>query len=242
LAEAGKVCAADKEKVIALGGLHIIGTERHEARRIDNQLRGRAGRQGDPGSSRFYVSLEDDLMRRFGGDRVKSVMDWAQMDEDEPLEHNLLSKTIEQSQVRVEGYNFDIRKHVLEYDDVVNKQRTVIYDQRRRILTESNLKPIVFEIIEQKIREAVAGHCGASDREAWDLAGLISAMRVLMPLPITLRPDKWQDLTADEIEDQLIEFAEAAYAEKEKQLGADVMRQAERITMLRAIDSLWSVT
>jgi preprotein translocase subunit SecA len=241
LAEAGKVCAADKEKVIALGGLHIIGTERHEARRIDNQLRGRAGRQGDPGSSRFYVSLEDDLMRRFGGDRVKGFMDWAQMDEDEPLEHNLLSKTIEQSQVRVEGYNFDIRKHVLDFDDVVNKQRTVIYDQRRRILTESNLKPIVFEIIEQKIREAVAGHCGASDRdrEAWDLTGLISAMRTLMPLPVTLRPDKWQDLTVGEIEDQLIEFAQAAYAEKEKQLGADVMRQAERITMLRAIDGLW---
>jgi preprotein translocase subunit SecA len=239
LTEAEKVCAADKEKVIALGGLHIIGTERHEARRIDNQLRGRAGRQGDPGSSRFYISLEDDLMRRFGGDRVKSFMDWAQMDEDQPLEHNLLSKTIEQSQVRVEGYNFDIRKHVLEYDDVVNKQRTVIYDQRRRILSESNLKPIVFEIIEQKIRAAVAGHCGASDRDEWDLVGLIGVMRTLMPLPVTLRPDKWQGLTADEIEDQLVEFAETAYAEKEKQLGADVMRQAERITMLRAIDSLW---
>jgi len=239
LAEAEKICAADKEKVIALGGLHIIGTERHEARRIDNQLRGRAGRQGDPGSSRFYISLEDDLMRRFGGDRVKSLMDWAQMDENEPLEHGLLSKTIEQAQMRVEGYNFDIRKHVLEFDDVVNKQRTVIYDQRRRILTTSNLKPIIFEIITQKIKDMVATHCAGGDRDEWDLAGLLSAARMLMPLPVTLKTDKWRDLSAEEIQAQLIEFAEAAYTEKEKQLGADAMRQIERLTMLRAIDSLW---
>lgn len=239
LADAERVCAADKEQIISLGGLHIIGTERHEARRIDNQLRGRAGRQGDPGSSRFYVSLEDDLMRRFGGDRVKSFMDWAQMDENEPLEHNLLSKSIEQAQVRVEGYNFDIRKHVLDFDDVVNKQRTVIYDQRRRILTESNLKPIVMDIIEQEIDAAVSSHCSDRDREEWDLGGLISAMRMMMPLPVTLRPDKWQGLSAEEIKHQLTDFTEAAYAEKEKQLGADIMRQAERITMLRAIDNLW---
>jgi preprotein translocase subunit SecA len=240
LAEAEKVCAANREKVLALDGLHIIGTERHEARRIDNQLRGRAGRQGDPGSSRFYVSLEDDLMRRFGGEQVKRFMDWAQMDEDEPLEHNLLSKSIEQSQVRVEGYNFDIRKHVLDYDDVVNKQRTVIYDQRRRILTESNLKPIIFEIIGQKIGAAVSLRCSGADRDEWDVRGLINDMHTLMPLPATmLNPDKWRDLSAQEIEDRLIELAEAAYAEKEKQLGDDTMRQAERAIMLNAIDSLW---
>jgi len=240
LAEAEKICAADKQKIIELGGLHILGTERHEARRIDNQLRGRAGRQGDPGSSRFYVSLEDDLMRRFGGDRVKSIMDWAQLDEDEPLEHNLLSKTIEQSQVRVEGYNFDIRKHVLDFDDVVNKQRTVIYDQRRRVLTESNLKPIILEIIEQKIGQAVAAHCSDNDRDEWDLRGLINAMHVMMPLPATmLNPDKWNELSAEEIKDRLLELAEAAYEEKEKQLSPEVMRQAERAVMLRAIDSLW---
>jgi preprotein translocase subunit SecA len=240
LSEAEKICAADREKVLGLGGLHIIGTERHEARRIDNQLRGRAGRQGDPGSSRFYVSLEDDLMRRFGGEQVKKFMDWAQMDEDEPLEHNLLTKSIEQSQVRVEGYNFDIRKHVLDYDDVVNKQRTVIYDQRRRILTESNLRPIIFDIIEQKIRAAVSGHCIGNDRDEWDLRGLVNDMHTLMPLPATmLNPDKWLGLSAQEIEDRLIELGEAAYAEKEKQLGADTMRQAERAIMLHAIDSLW---
>ncbi len=240
LTSAEEICAADRRQVIELGGLHIIGTERHEARRIDNQLRGRAGRQGDPGSSRFYVSLEDDLMRRFGGEQVKKFMDWAQMDEDEPLEHNLLSRSIEQSQVRVEGYNFDIRKHVLDYDDVVNKQRTVIYDQRRRILTESNLKPIIFEIVGQKIAEAVTEHCGANDRDDWDLRGLINTMHMLMPLPASmLNPDKWHDLAAQQIKDQLIELAEAAYAEKEKQLGPDTMRQAERAIMLHAIDTLW---
>ena len=240
LAEADKICAADKFKVIELGGLHIIGTERHEARRIDNQLRGRAGRQGDPGSSRFYVSLEDDLMRRFGGEQVKKFMDWAQMDEDEPLEHNLLSRSIEQSQVSVEGYNFDIRKHVLDYDDVVNKQRTVIYDQRRRILTESNLRPIILEIIEQKISQAVGEHCSGNNRDEWDLRGLINTMHLLMPLPATmLNPDKWHDLPAKEIQARLLELAEAAYEEKEKQLGPDTMRQAERAIMLHAIDTLW---
>jgi len=142
--------------------------------------------------------------------------------------------------VRVEGYNFDIRKHVLDYDDVVNKQRTVIYDQRRRTLTESNLRPIIFEIVEQKIGVAVSSHCGANDRDEWDVRGLINDMHMLMPLPATLlNPDKWLDLAAQEIEDRLIELAEAAYAEKERQLGADTMRQAERAIMLHAIDTLW---
>ena len=240
LLKAEKICAADKQNIIELGGLHIIGTERHEARRIDNQLRGRAGRQGDPGSSRFYVSLEDDLMRRFGGDQVKKFMDWAQMNEDEPLEHGILSKTIEQAQVRVEGYNFDIRKHVLDYDDVVNKQRTVIYDQRRRILTESNLKPIIIEIIEQKIGETVNANCSGQERDEWDMRGLINAMHLLMPLPASqLNPDKWDALSVEQIKNRLLEFSESAYQDKEKQLGVDVMRQAERAIMLRAIDSLW---
>jgi len=131
LAEAKAECARDREKVLSEGGLYVLGTERHEARRIDNQLRGRAGRQGDPGESRFYLSLEDDLMRRFGGERVKNFMKWADMPEDLPIEHRMISKSIEQAQVRVEGHNFDIRKRVLEYDDVVNKQRETIYSQRR---------------------------------------------------------------------------------------------------------------
>ena len=139
MAEAERVCAEDREKVIAAGGLHIVGTERHEARRIDNQLRGRAGRQGDPGSSRFYLSLEDDLMRRFASDRVKSIMQRLGFDDETALESGMVSRTIEGAQTRVEGYNFDTRKHVVEYDDVINRQRETIYHERERILRSDDL-------------------------------------------------------------------------------------------------------
>ena len=237
LNEAQAQVAVDREKVVALGGLHILGTERHEARRIDNQLRGRAGRQGDPGSSRFYISLEDDLMRRFGGDRIKGVMDWAKMDDEQPLEHSLLSRSIEQAQVRVEGYNFDIRKHVLEYDDVVNTQRGVIYAQRRKILTERNLRPIIMDMIYDEIHALVAQHTAGS-YDDYDLSGLMVAARGLIPLPATLTPDDWRDEKPDRIEEQLIEYAEKAYEAKARQLG-DVMPQAERQTLLRAVDNHW---
>jgi len=239
LADADKKCVEEKKKVVEMGGLHILGTERHEARRIDNQLRGRAGRQGDSGSSRFYISLEDDLMRRFGGERIKGIMDWAKMEDDMPLEHSLLSKSIEQAQTRVEGYNFDIRKHVLEYDDVVNKQREVIYAQRRKILTEANLRPIIFSMIEDEIGAMVQQHCSAPDRDEWDLHGLMAAARGLNPfLPVTLVPEDWRNKTSDEIEDQLVEFAEQAYDAKTRQMS-DLMREAERITLLRAVDAHW---
>jgi preprotein translocase subunit SecA len=236
-AEAKTQTEADREKVVGLGGLHIIGTERHESRRIDNQLRGRAGRQGDPGSSRFYVSIEDELMRRFGGDRLKGVMEWAKFDDDQPLEHSLLSKSIEQAQVRVEGYNFDIRKHVLEYDDVVNTQRNVIYAQRRKILSEQNLKPIIKDMIDDDIHGLVAQHT-PGPIDAYDLSGLMIAARGLIPLPASLTPDDWRDLKPDAIEEQLTAYAEQAYAAKEKQLG-ELMPQAERITLLRAVDNHW---
>ena len=156
-------CAADREMVLAAGGLHVVGTERHEARRIDNQLRGRAGRQGDPGSSRFYVSLEDDLMRRFGGPTVAGIMERLGVDEDMPIEHSMVTKAIESAQVRVEGHNFDMRKHVLEYDDVVNQQRQVIYDQRRLILAEANLRPMVLDILQEELRALVDTHTARSD-------------------------------------------------------------------------------
>jgi preprotein translocase subunit SecA len=235
--EAKQQAEADREKVVALGGLHIIGTERHESRRIDNQLRGRAGRQGDPGSSRFYVSIEDELMRRFGGDRIKGVMEWAKFDDDQPLEHSLLSKSIEQAQVRVEGYNFDIRKHVLEYDDVVNTQRNVIYAQRRKILSETNLKPIIMDMIYDDLHSLVAQHTSGHIDE-YDLSGLMIAARGLIPLPASLTPAEWRDLNPAAIEEQLIKYAEQAYAEKEKLMG-DIMPQAERITLLRAVDNHW---
>ncbi|GAJ01241.1 unnamed protein product, partial [marine sediment metagenome] len=145
-------------KIIELGGLHIVGTERHEARRIDNQLRGRAGRQGDPGSSRFYVSLEDDVVRRFGGDRVKGFMEWAGIDEDTPIENKLVNRSIESAQVRVEGFHFDMRKHLVEYDDVVNQQRELIYDERRKILSGADLKANILSMVKEELKDIVATH------------------------------------------------------------------------------------
>ena len=136
-----------------MGGLHVIGTERHEARRIDNQLRGRSGRQGDPGSSRFYVSLEDDIVRRFGGDRIKGFMEWAGMDENTPIEHSMVNKAIENAQVRVEGYHFDMRKHLVDYDDIVNKHREIIYAERKKILSGADLKANILSMVERRNSE-----------------------------------------------------------------------------------------
>ncbi|MGA9350346.1 MAG: SEC-C metal-binding domain-containing protein [Anaerolineae bacterium] len=238
VAKAKEICEQDREKVLELGGLHVLGTERHEARRIDNQLRGRSGRQGDIGSSRFYVSLEDDLMRRFGGDRVKGFMEWAGMEEDIPIEHDLVTKSIENAQIKVEGYNFDIRKHLLEYDDVVNKQREIIYEQRHQVLSEENLKPIIMDMIHEELAGLVALHtAGYSDD--WDLEALQASVRTIMPLPPSFTSARWRKLAPKEIEAQLLDLAERLYEEKERQLGPEDMRQVERLVMLRAVDSLW---
>jgi preprotein translocase subunit SecA len=182
LARATELCQRDREKVLALGGVHILGTERHEARRIDNQLRGRSGRQGDPGSSRFCLSLEDDLMRRFGGSAVANLMERLGVEDDIPIEHNLVSKSIENAQVKVEGHNFDIRKHVLEYDDVVNKQREIIYEQRRQILSEPTLKPIIMRMVGEEFSELVSLYTSSNYRDEWDLAGLYMAVKAILPL------------------------------------------------------------
>ena len=232
-------CTEDQRKVLALGGLHVIGTERHEARRIDNQLRGRSGRQGDHGSSRFYVSLADELMRRFGGDRVAGLMDRLGMEEDIPIEHELVSKAMESAQVRVEGYNFDIRKHVLEYDDVVNRQREVIYAQRRQILDEDNLRPTIQDMVEGELRSLVTAHTNVEEGEEWDLAGLQAAVRTILPLPRHLRPQDWEELPAHEVEAQLITLADELYTAREQKLGSEVMRQVERFVLLRTVDNLW---
>jgi len=239
LAQAKAECAEDQRKVLALGGLHVIGTERHEARRIDNQLRGRAGRQGDPGSSRFYVSLEDELMRRFGGDRVASLMGRLGLEEDTPIEHELVSKAIENAQIRVEGYNFDIRKHVLEYDDVVNRQREVIYAQRRQLLSQDNLRPTIQRMVEAELRMLMASYTGMGDGEGLDLAGLQAAVRTILPLPRRLRPQDWEGLSAREIEERLIELADELYMAQEQKFGPEVMRQIERFVLLRTVDGLW---
>jgi len=237
LQEAHVACDADKEKVLSLGGLHVIGTERHEARRIDNQLRGRSGRQGDPGSSRFYVSLEDDLMRRFGGATVAGFMDRLGVDEDIPIEHDLITRSIENSQVKVEGYNFDLRKHLLEYDDVVNEQRGLIYDQRRLILTSENLKDTVLGMVQDELRFAVTRHT-ALEAEEWDLAGLVQAVRSILPLDPNSDP-AWEGASAEQIAQQLVDLSEKIYAAKEEQLGSEMMRQLERLLMLNVVDRHW---
>jgi preprotein translocase subunit SecA len=227
------------EGITQKGGLHIIGTERHEARRIDNQLRGRAGRQGDPGSSRFYVSLEDDIVRRFGGDRIKGFMEWAGMGEDTPIENKLVNKSIESAQVRVEGYHFDMRKHLVEYDDVVNKHRELIYSERKKILGGADLKANILSMVKEELQGMVAAHTGNESGNGWDLEGLIADASTIFPLPPALNASTLSQLKPKEIEDRLIEQAEALYEEREKELGPDNMRVAERLVMLRTIDSLW---
>jgi preprotein translocase subunit SecA len=230
LARATELCQRDKEKVLALGGVHILGTERHEARRIDNQLRGRSGRQGDPGSSRFYLSLEDDLMRRFGGYAVANLMERLGVEEDIPIEHNLVSKSIENAQVKVEGYNFDIRKHVLEYDDVVNKQREIIYEQRRQILSESTLKPIIMRMAGEEFSGLASLYTSGNDRDEWDLAGLYMAVKAILPLSTAQSTTiaNWRQKRSEEIEAQLLEQAEQAYVGLEASLGRETFRQAQR--------------
>ena len=239
LQEAKAACERDREKVLSLGGLHIIGTERHEARRIDNQLRGRSGRQGDPGSSRFYVSLEDDLMRRFGGQSIAGIMERLGVDEDTPIEHNLVSRAIENAQIKVEGYNFDLRKHVLEYDDVVNQQRELIYEQRRLILHEENLRPIVLEMVQEQVDNLLQLYLAGEDRDGWDLNGLYTAARTFFPLPPSQNPTTWNKLSREEIEEALHEAATHAYNLREAQLGPQMMRQLERLVMLHTVDNLW---
>ena len=222
------------DKIIELGGLHIIGTERHEARRIDNQLRGRAGRQGDPGSSRFYVSLEDDVVRRFGGDRIK---DWvgSLMDEEHPIENKLVNRSIEGAQVRVEGYHFDMRKHLVEYDDVVNQQRELIYDERRKILSGADLKANILSMVKEELQDVVATH--TADEQS--LEGLMADASAIFPLPPTLDVSALSQMKPGQIEGKLIEQAEALYEQREAEMGANDMRILERLIMLRTIDNLW---
>ncbi len=239
LAQARAEVEIDRQKVVALGGLHVLGTERHEARRIDNQLRGRSGRQGDPGSSRFYVALDDDLMRRFGGQSVSNLMERLGLDEDVPIEAGLVSKAIESAQMRVEGYNFDIRKHVLEYDDVVNKQREVIYNQRRQILSEPTMRPTIMGMVADEIKNLVQQFAGSPERSEWDLAGLSAELNKIIFPPHGERPEHWRDFTAEQLTDHLIALAEKAYDVKEQAMGAEMLRQLERLVMLRAVDNRW---
>lgn len=226
--------------VAELGGLYVIGTERHESRRIDNQLRGRAGRQGDPGASRFFLSLEDDLMRLFGSDNISKMMDKLGMNEDEPIEHKLVTHSIEQAQKKVEARNFDIRKHVIEYDDVMNQQREVIYDQRRKILLGENLHENIMGMVKHIITEQMDKY--ANEKlypEEWTLDGLIKEAEEIYAPKGTLVKSELEELSRDELEGKLVSVATDNYAQREKLFGSEIMRDLERIIMLKVVDNKW---
>ena len=232
----------EQKKVVELGGLHIIGTERHEARRIDNQLRGRAGRQGDPGSSQFFVSLEDDLMRLFGSERIAGVMDRMGVQDGEVIQHAMISKSIERAQKRVEMHNFDIRKHLLEYDDVMNQQREIIYKMRAKALHGENLRLQLLDMLDQIIEDKIEMHTGDSKyAEDWDLAGLNNDLqRILLIQPIYSQiEDVPPNLSKEELFDAVREQALQIYKQKERTVGKVSMRELERLAMLQVIDTCW---
>ena len=243
--EAREETRAGREAVLGVGGLFVLGTERHEARRIDNQLRGRAGRQGDPGETRFFLSLEDDLMRRFNGEAVKKFMSWANLSEDEPIEHNMISKSIGQAQVRVEGHNFDIRKRVLEYDDVVNRQREIIYSQRREWLDREadEVYESYFEMVSTRIQDVLRAYdAEEADLEYWDLDLLYKDLLMVFPVPEEINPDTLSEMSRDEMETALIDAARTAFERKRDELEvvqAGLMDYAQRLTVLRSIDMHW---
>ncbi len=239
--EATRICADEKKKVLEMGGLHIIATERHESRRIDNQLRGRAGRQGDPGTTRFYLSLEDDLMRLFGGDRISKLMDRMNVPEEEAIESGLVTKAIEGAQRKVEVYHFNIRKQVLEYDNVMNKQREIIYAERRKVLEGADMQANVEQMVKRVMEDLADQYASAHvNRDEWDLHGLHLAAGDYAPLLGQLDVKEFEDCpSAEALKTFMVEQAIDAYQAKESTMGPEMMRQIERYLMLRIIDSKW---
>ena len=226
--------------VAELGGLAIIGTERHESRRIDNQLRGRAGRQGDPGSSQFFLSLEDDLLRIFGGDNIKKFMEKMGLDEDEPINSRMVSNAIQKAQKRVEARNFDIRKYVLEYDDVMNQQRKVVYEQRRRILEGENMKDQVLSMVDTIIEKGMQTYADPKlYPEEWDFAGLLKYSEKYFLAPGEIKLEEIEDMSREEVEDKLKTIAHETYESREKSIGSSMMRELEKAVMLKVVDSKW---
>jgi preprotein translocase subunit SecA len=240
LVEARTICDLDHERVVAAGGLHIIGTERHDSLRIDNQLRGRAGRQGDPGSSRFYLSLDDDLMKRFASDRVAGLMERMGLEDDVAIESRLVSKTIESAQTRVEGFNFDIRKRVVEFDDVINKQRETIYSERDKVLHNEDLGETIVGFLDEEIDALIAQYCAEELPEEWNIEGLSLAARAIgLDAEGTSEDELWDLGTRDAIRDHLRELVDARLAAKETEVGDADWTTIERVVLLRTIDSLW---
>ena len=235
-----KVCDEEHNKVTSVGGLHIIGTERHESRRIDNQLRGRSGRQGDPGSSQFFISLEDDLMRLFGSDRIKGVVEKLGMDDEEPIEANLLSKSIEGAQKKVEGRNFSIRKHVLQYDDVMNKQRTIIYKERKKVLEGENLREHIFSMLSDIVSKTVDVYTAdVKFPEEWDLIAIEDYLHNIFLPKNSLVFEKIEDLTKEALKEHIMAVANKVYSLKEEEIGEERMRELERVMLLRVVDTKW---
>jgi preprotein translocase subunit SecA len=229
---------AEAGPVRGVGGLHVIGTERHEARRIDNQLRGRSGRQGDPGSSRFYIALEDELMRLFAGQRIAGIMDRLGIDESVPIEHPLVTRQIESAQKKVEQYHFDIRKHVLEYDDVMNVQRKVIYGERRKVLAGENVRDTILDIVERLAAELAEAYAAPdAAREEWDLDGLHEAAAQLTPALAEVAFAEAR--SRDDLKERLVRGALEAYERKVREIGEETMAEIERVVLLQMIDRKW---
>jgi len=222
------------------GGLHIVGTERHESRRIDNQLRGRAGRQGDPGSSRFFLALDDDLMRIFGGERIKGMMNMLRVADDEPIESRMVSRQIEGAQTKVEGHNFDARRYLVEYDDVMNKQREIIYGERRKVLEGVDLRELVLSWVRKVVEGAVNERCESRHPDNWDLEGLVVQLGLVFPLPpfSELPADEFGE-TKEAVVERLMQYAQTAYEAKETEMTEPMMRKVEQFVVLKTIDSKW---
>ncbi len=230
----------EHDEVVKAGGLHIVGTERHESRRIDNQLRGRSGRQGDPGSSQFFISMEDDLMRLFGAENIMGLMDKLGMDDDIPIENSLISRAIENAQRRVEGRNFEIRKNVLEYDNVMNQQREVIYEQRRKVLEGENVQDSILDMIEKVVARTIDRFAGESRYpEEWDINGLLELARLRFLPQMKVTTEELVKMEAEELREHLFDLAMQGYQKREEDIGSEGMRELERMVTLRVVDEKW---
>ena len=238
LEEAEKICAANKEKVLEVGGLHILGTERHDARRIDNQLRGRSGRQGDPGSSRFYLSLEDELMRKFGGEKLAGWLDRAGMDEDIPIEHKWVSSAIEKAQHRVEQQHFETRKYLLKLDNVMDEQRKIIYEQRGMVLEGENLQEEILEMLENVVDKHLERFIPQGSDE-WDVPGLIDWVKHTYIIDMAQWEPNPQNMSYDELRQKLVDSLHEAYEQREQEMGSETMQELEHLVMLDRLDRHW---
>ncbi len=231
----------EHQQVVDLGGLYVIGTEKNDARRIDNQLRGRSGRQGDPGSTRFFVSLEDDLVRRFGGDRIQGIMGMAGMTDDMPMENKMVSNALGNAQTKVEASHFEIRKRLVEYDDVINTHREVIYQERHKVLEGADLKVNIQEMVEKELDRIVDNYVVGNDAEEWELDDMVEELRTIFPIPPHLEAAALEQLSGDEVADAVQAYAMELYGQREQAVGEEQMRFIERLVTLRTIDSHWVV-